>query len=466
MLHPERAPGKSHHPDDDALRSGEPGKRTRHGEVPADVLAERGEPGKGADAGELGAAFAFLPPPPSAPQTPIMRHATVGGLAPQISRAELDALLAGSQGRALPEALRAELQRRLGDLDDVRVHVGTAASTAAKVLHADAFAVGRDIYFADGKFDPASADGQRLIAHEVAHTAQRVGPSSGANIAISTPGDAHEHAADAFADDFASAILPGAGAHATPAAATRSLGSTSFTGISRAPAAGAPPAATPATPATATFDPSMLKTGVGSVAKAGTVKQVQAMRMGSSVVVQTPGVLMNGTVALKPNTDPGPDVDAGWVQTVVSSVRIGLYYKDGELVQRDITRFESTRDGKAGVTKPWYEPPSRLSKTQPDVYPVAEDQPKMQLPAELNGAKLTEIQGADKFKVSLKVGVGTNLTTLQSFEWEAPWAVKLDADQAGTGGDVRVAPTSVHDAPATDRPANEVGTDEKNKVQT
>jgi hypothetical protein len=127
----------------------------------------------------------------------VHRHAAGAGYI--VKRADLLGLLAGSAGTPLAAELSQELAEKLGDIDGVRVHTGSAADAASRYLQADAFVLGRNIFFARGKFDPGSQAGQRLIAHEVAHTAQPV-VEAGCEITVSSPGDEHEQAADAFAD--------------------------------------------------------------------------------------------------------------------------------------------------------------------------------------------------------------------------------------------------------------------------
>ncbi|WP_430424691.1 DUF4157 domain-containing protein [Phenylobacterium sp.] len=55
------------------------------------------------------------------------------------------------------------------DFSGVRVHVGPQASRIGAV----AFTMGDDVYFAPGKFQPDSAQGQQLIGHELAHVIQQ-----------------------------------------------------------------------------------------------------------------------------------------------------------------------------------------------------------------------------------------------------------------------------------------------------
>jgi len=110
-----------------------------------------------------------------------------------------------SAGTPLPAALREQLETTAGTaMAGVRVHTGSASALAATALFARAYAVGRDIHFARGAYDPASAAGQGLIAHEAAHTVQ---PASlggrGARIELSPPTDQAETDANRFANAFA-----------------------------------------------------------------------------------------------------------------------------------------------------------------------------------------------------------------------------------------------------------------------
>jgi len=103
-------------------------------------------------------------------------------------------------GASLPAGPRARFEASLGvDLGAVRVHTGAASAEAAAAVGARAFAVGQDIHFGAGEYDPASSAGQHLLAHEVAHTAQH-SPGPQCKLAVSSPGDAAEVEADRAAD--------------------------------------------------------------------------------------------------------------------------------------------------------------------------------------------------------------------------------------------------------------------------
>jgi hypothetical protein len=66
------------------------------------------------------------------------------------------------------------MESRFGhDFADVRIHADDAAQTAASALHARAFTTGSHIAFRHGAYAPESADGRRLLAHELAHVIQQ-----------------------------------------------------------------------------------------------------------------------------------------------------------------------------------------------------------------------------------------------------------------------------------------------------
>lgn len=86
------------------------------------------------------------------------------------------------------------------DFSGVRLHPEASEVTAS--LRARAVTLGQDIYFHSGQFRPDTPDGQRLIAHELAHTRQTRGSENAAGPAplrVSQPGDALERNADALA---------------------------------------------------------------------------------------------------------------------------------------------------------------------------------------------------------------------------------------------------------------------------
>lgn len=69
---------------------------------------------------------------------------------------------------------RSFMQRRFGaDFSGVRIHADASAARVSRELGAQAFTVGRDVYFAAGQYAPGSDRGRYLLAHELAHTIQQ-----------------------------------------------------------------------------------------------------------------------------------------------------------------------------------------------------------------------------------------------------------------------------------------------------
>ena len=146
-------------------------------------------------------AAGLTPFDPGAPPRRIDRHGD--GAVQDEAPARIAEALAGA-AEPLPTALRRRLERAIGvDLGPVRIRTGEAAARAADAVGADAFAIGQDIVFAAGRYQPDGEEGVRLIAHEVAHTVQQAAaPALAAPgaIEVSRPGDAGELEADRVAD--------------------------------------------------------------------------------------------------------------------------------------------------------------------------------------------------------------------------------------------------------------------------
>jgi hypothetical protein len=83
---------------------------------------------------------------------------------------------------------------------DVRVHADSGADALARSVSARAFTTGSDVYFAAGEYRPGSGDGNRLLAHELAHVVQQRGAATSGPLTVSSPGDALEVEADAATD--------------------------------------------------------------------------------------------------------------------------------------------------------------------------------------------------------------------------------------------------------------------------
>ena len=77
-------------------------------------------------------------------------------------------------GAPLPAETREFMESRFGaDFKDVRIHQDSTAAQLSRVVSAQAFTHGRDIYLGEGNEDLASSAGKRLLAHELTHTLQQ-----------------------------------------------------------------------------------------------------------------------------------------------------------------------------------------------------------------------------------------------------------------------------------------------------
>jgi outer membrane protein OmpA-like peptidoglycan-associated protein len=103
-----------------------------------------------------------------------------------------------SSGRPLDAATRAFFEPRFGqNFSQVRVHDGPPAAASAQAVGAVAYAVGSNLVFANGKYDPASSSGKKLLAHELTHVQQQGSTSASwqsnpAALQVGQPDDAFE----------------------------------------------------------------------------------------------------------------------------------------------------------------------------------------------------------------------------------------------------------------------------------
>lgn len=103
-----------------------------------------------------------------------------------------------SPGQPLSQQTRALFEAPFGqDFGQVRVHSDARAADSAQAVHAVAYTVGQHVVFGSGQYSPAMPRGQRLLAHELAHTVQQRGITKPAHLhlPVSTSGDAGEQEA-------------------------------------------------------------------------------------------------------------------------------------------------------------------------------------------------------------------------------------------------------------------------------
>jgi hypothetical protein len=141
--------------------------------------------------------------PPDNPENAKHRIANAAGVLGQLDG-----------GRELNRNTREGMEARFGlSFSDVRIHTGHRAADAAAMFQARAFTASNDIVFGDGEFAPETTEGQRLLAHELAHVAQKKGSEASpgtamAKLSISEAGDPLEREADAAAESVLAGRSP------------------------------------------------------------------------------------------------------------------------------------------------------------------------------------------------------------------------------------------------------------------
>lgn len=91
-------------------------------------------------------------------------------------------------GAPIPTSTREFMEQRFRtDFSRVRIHSAGYSDQLSKRLNAQAFAVGDDIYFSSGKYQPNSTEGRHLLAHELTHVVQQAGTLRAVQRLIRTP---------------------------------------------------------------------------------------------------------------------------------------------------------------------------------------------------------------------------------------------------------------------------------------
>lgn len=165
-----------------------------------DDSAEEAEPTRHGDDRVAAAATFTMLPDVLGMVAGIQRKAEPGmaGFLPIQRRVLAMQQVAQSTGQPLESGTRRFMQTMLGgDYTDVRIHTDHAAASAAATLSAQAFTLGRSVYFGRGAYEPASPTGLALLGHELTHTLQQ---SSGVQrsaltgpAATDAPGDEPAH---------------------------------------------------------------------------------------------------------------------------------------------------------------------------------------------------------------------------------------------------------------------------------
>jgi hypothetical protein len=102
------------------------------------------------------------------------------------------------------------MESRFGhDFSRVRVHADGKAAESARAVNARAYTVGPNIVFGAGQYEPSSIKGQRLLAHELAHTVQQGGADAGGETALRGHQGAGGNSAEREAEQAAQAVTGG-----------------------------------------------------------------------------------------------------------------------------------------------------------------------------------------------------------------------------------------------------------------
>jgi hypothetical protein len=108
--------------------------------------------------------------------TPLIQRSSSesGGVAPSHVENQINSSRGG--GSVMDHGTKTFMESRFEtDFSNVKIHTGSEAVQMSRELNAQAFAVGNDIYFNEGKYNPNSDSGKHLLAHELTHTVQQSG---------------------------------------------------------------------------------------------------------------------------------------------------------------------------------------------------------------------------------------------------------------------------------------------------
>ncbi|MDX1812185.1 MAG: DUF4157 domain-containing protein, partial [Gammaproteobacteria bacterium] len=81
-----------------------------------------------------------------------------------------------SPGNLISESTRNKMESYFNhDFSEVQIHTDSTAGKLAQAAGANAFTMGNNIYFNEGKYNTNSSEGERLLAHELTHVVQQNG---------------------------------------------------------------------------------------------------------------------------------------------------------------------------------------------------------------------------------------------------------------------------------------------------
>jgi hypothetical protein len=170
---------------------------------------------------------------------------------------------------------------------------------------------------------------------------------------------------------------------------------------------------------------------------------VKAEPQGEEIYFQAPPMGLTAEVVIDTaKMEDGEHVEVGFIQQVTKFDRTKLYMRPprgpggAPSIMRDTAGGGGVRDvSKKKAAEPWYEPPVQATKGPgtTTVRPSLWDQPDMAAPRKLREAKLVGARGADVFDVSLAIKRGAEIVHLDTYHWQVPWDIDVQADGTGKG---------------------------------
>lgn len=112
----------------------------------------------------------------TAPVSRISRKVAVVGAEGGDVDAETERAIKSSSGKPMETTLRRRMEGAFGaDFSGVRMHVGSTSDALNERVQARAFTTGSNIFVRQQDYSPNSKSGEKLLAHELAHTVQQGG---------------------------------------------------------------------------------------------------------------------------------------------------------------------------------------------------------------------------------------------------------------------------------------------------
>ena len=108
--------------------------------------------------------------------TPLIQKSAIGNRGESVVSDAVSSKINSAKGGGsiMGDQTRNFMESRFGsDFSKIKIHTDSNAIQLSRQLNAQAFTVGNDIYFNEGKYQPNSNTGKHLLAHELTHTVQQ-----------------------------------------------------------------------------------------------------------------------------------------------------------------------------------------------------------------------------------------------------------------------------------------------------